>query len=399
MKRLQKIIRRDRGNTLILALMLTFFMVALSTAQFFILQKNSRQSEFMALQDDVRYYAESGVHLALHDLRYDVTGNDGKIGTLGWTALNDVGSDGISATGDYGEGDGRPTPGEPNLAPVAIGPTASGIGLIVYTEDSAWANVKRIVSTAFSGEAEATVETYARQSITTLPRAGAIYVPGTVVLDLNGSKFTISGIDTNPDGTAGPGPNTWGIGTEPGSPAGANQTAIQNQIAASNYDQITGLGTTPSVGENATAIDIDALFNALKLKKDQQLAGATYSGVTWGTPSSYQVTYVLGDLHLSGTGTGAGVLLVDGNLTMSGQFTFQGLVIVRGDVSQVGGGSGIHIYGTLIVQQTFTMVDPVDFDVAGTADLKYSSQAIANTETFLASSGSQYTVLYWNNIK
>ncbi|MBI4584343.1 MAG: hypothetical protein HY717_10015 [Planctomycetes bacterium] len=399
MKRLPKSNRRDGGNTLILALMLIFFMMALSTAQFFIVQKNSRQSEFMALQDDVRYYAESGVHLALHDLRHDVTGNDGKIGTLGWTALNDVGSDGVAGTGDYGEGDGRPTPGEPNLAPVDIGPAAAGVSLIVYTEDSAWSSVKRIVSTAFSGEAEATVESYAQQSVDTLPRVGAIYVPATVDLDLNGNKFTISGIDINPDGTAGPGPNTWGIATEPGSPAGANQTAIQNQIAAKNYPQVTGLGTTPSVGENASTIDIDALFNAIKSKKDQQLASGTYTGVTWGTPSSYLVTYVNGDLHLSGTGTGAGVLLVDGNLTMSGQFTFQGLVIVRGDVSQVGGGSGVHVYGTILIEQTFTMVDPIDFDVSGSADLKYSSTVIANTETVLASKGSQYTVLYWNNIK
>ncbi|GAB4364183.1 MAG: hypothetical protein Kow0042_02570 [Calditrichia bacterium] len=43
------------------------------------------------------------------------TSNDGIDNNKNWTLANDVGADGIPNTGDFGEGDGKPTPGEPNL--------------------------------------------------------------------------------------------------------------------------------------------------------------------------------------------------------------------------------------------------------------------------------------------
>jgi hypothetical protein len=41
--------------------------------------------------------------------------NDGIDNNNNWTSVDDVGADGIANTGDEGEGDGRPTPGEPDL--------------------------------------------------------------------------------------------------------------------------------------------------------------------------------------------------------------------------------------------------------------------------------------------
>ena len=43
------------------------------------------------------------------------TSNDGIDNNHNWTIADDVGADGIANTGDFGEGDGKPTPGEPNL--------------------------------------------------------------------------------------------------------------------------------------------------------------------------------------------------------------------------------------------------------------------------------------------
>jgi hypothetical protein len=43
------------------------------------------------------------------------TSNDGIDNNNNWTEADDVGADGIANTGDKGEGDGKPTPGEPNL--------------------------------------------------------------------------------------------------------------------------------------------------------------------------------------------------------------------------------------------------------------------------------------------
>ncbi|MFZ0389594.1 MAG: hypothetical protein WAN36_03970 [Calditrichia bacterium] len=43
------------------------------------------------------------------------TSNDGLDNNGNWTLNDDVGADGIPNTNDFGEGDGKPTPGEPNL--------------------------------------------------------------------------------------------------------------------------------------------------------------------------------------------------------------------------------------------------------------------------------------------
>jgi hypothetical protein len=82
---------------------------------------------------------------------------------------------------------------------------------------------------------------------------------------------------------------------------------------------------------------------------------------------------------------------------MSGSFTFVGIIIVRGDVQIVGGGAGIHTYGSMLVGQTLTAVDPsADVKVAGTADLLYSATAIAKAASLLANNTA---VLYWNDLK
>ena len=49
--------------------------------------------------------------------------------------VTDLGEDGIGTTGDHGEGDGIPTPGEPNVAPVAVGSDVAGANLIVHVSD------------------------------------------------------------------------------------------------------------------------------------------------------------------------------------------------------------------------------------------------------------------------
>jgi hypothetical protein len=383
---------------MILAVVMVFFLAALSMAQFTIVQKNLQQSDFMTTVDDLRSYADSAAFLSIHDLNYDISGYDGKIGTTAWTVLNDVGMDGIGGTLDKGEGDGYPTPGEPNLNPGTIGPASLGVNIIVHTADSSWANTKRVIATAYRGSSMATVEAYAQAAAASIPRVGAVFIKPDVALDLNGNAFTIDGRDTNPDGTPGDGPDTYGIATSVGSPAGSNTTAIVDQIPANRQDQIYGIGGEPSVGESTEDFDLDALFNQLAGRANNNLAPGNYANQTIGTASDPMITLVSGDIHLSGQGAGQGVLLVDGNMTMSGQFTFVGVVIVRGDVRQTGGGSGVHVYGSLMVSQSITVVDDPELTVSGQADIIYCSAAIEGVEELLSQSGG-YAVVYWNYLQ
>jgi hypothetical protein len=65
------------------------------------------------------------------------------------------------------------------------------------------------------------------------------------------------------------------------------------------------------------------------------------------------VTFVNGNLSLSGNPTGNGVLIVTGDLTFSGNFTWNGIVLVigQGQVIHNGGGNG-NFNGAIYVAQT-----------------------------------------------
>src|SRR5688500_1158006 len=128
----------ESGNTILLAVLLISMLAALAAAQFAVAQKNMQSSSFFSAFCTLRQCAESGINLGLHDLAYGTSVNKGKIGTANWTLANDYGRDGKAGTSDEGEGDGIPTPGEPTVTPVPIGPPELDAGLIVYSKDSAY---------------------------------------------------------------------------------------------------------------------------------------------------------------------------------------------------------------------------------------------------------------------
>ena len=95
-----------------------------------------------------------------------------------------------------------------------------------------------------------------------------------------------------------------------------------------------------------------------------------------------------GDLHVSGNGQGGGILIVDGDFDVSGQFTWYGLVIVLGDMRYTGGGAGVHIYGSTLVQGGIA-----DQTVSGNADLLYSSIALNRLAYF-----ARYQTVSWHEL-
>jgi len=191
-------------------------------------------------------YSQSGVRLAIHELTYDTGMGDGKIGTELWTTANDLGRDGRPGTFDEGEGDGIPTPGEPNLIAAPIGNPAEGLGLLVRTSDTAWPGIKRIVATAFNSQIYACVEAYARESVTSVPGVGAAYVqPGGGPRPPGGNTFLFDGHDTTPGGGSGPQPTIHGICTAIGSTPGSNRTALIDQGPGAEHGPDRGPGGQP----------------------------------------------------------------------------------------------------------------------------------------------------------
>jgi hypothetical protein len=81
-----------------------------------------------------------------------------------------------------------------------------------------------------------------------------------------------------------------------------------------------------------------------------------------------QVTYVPGNVQLTGGAVGNGVLVIDGNLDIHGGLEFYGLILVRGVISFTGGGSsGVNIYGAVLAgQQSY-----VDTTLGGSANIYF----------------------------
>jgi hypothetical protein len=385
---------RESGNAVLLSILLLSLLGALATAQFTVVNRNIQASSYFLSHSDLHKYAENGVDLAVHDLNFDISGDEGKVGTKTWTIGDDHGLDGTPGTYDEGESDGLPTPGEPHVHPVSVGDSGLGASLIVHVTDTAYANVFRVVATATdNSNTLATVDTFVVKTIPTLPSVGAVYVDPDVALDLKGNSFKIDGNDYTASGVIDPTkPALPGISTEIGDTAGENLTNLLAQIPAKNYNQILGEGGMPSLKETAP-FDLNALFDTFKEAKTKDYTPGTYDNPNMGNIDNMQISYASGDLHLSGTGKGAGVLLVDGSLEVTGQFTYYGLVIVRGDVKFTGGGSGIHTFGSVMVGQSLTAVD-MDMTSTGTADLYYSSEILTKVINFLPP---HYAVVYYDD--
>ncbi len=182
-------------------------------------------------------------------------------------------------------------------------------------------------------------------------------------LDLGGNA-TISGADTIP--------TNWNDCTSSGTKA---------SIVAKDTTLITDKGSSVIVGpiQQDTALDNSSFFSYGDLSYDDLAAMATISlpaGITitstgplltasgacdhsvktnWGAPTDstnacymyWPIIHAQGDLHISSSTTGQGVLLVDGNLDMTGGFNFYGVVIVKGSMTT--SGTGAHLYGSALL--------------------------------------------------
>ena len=101
----------------------------------------------------------------------------------------------------------------------------------------------------------------------------------------------------------------------------------------------------------------------------------------WGAPTDtssacfdyFPIIYHNGDLSISGSGSGQGILLVEGNLNVQGRIDFYGPVIVTGGVNIRGTGSDdVKFYGGVMAQD----ITLDDSKLTGNAMVNYSSCAI-----------------------
>lgn len=145
-----------------------------------------------------------------------------------------------------------------------------------------------------------------------------------------------------------------------------------NMLGGSNFEQLKALTTLTLTG------DISGLAPATM--GDPPVCNITPEN-NWGEPLDkahpcfdyFPVVYHLGDLGISGSGAGQGILLVEGNLNVQGRIDFYGPVIVTGGVNIRGTGSDdVKFYGGVLAQD----ITLDDSKLSGNAMVNYSSCAI-----------------------
>jgi hypothetical protein len=218
---------------------------------------------------------------------------------------------------------------------------------------------------------------------------GGLSAIGNIVVSGNA---TVSGIDTTPP--------LWK--TSPGveCPAEADKAGVSYNGSLSQTGSSVITGSPPSQADPSLNPDNmlgGTNFAALKALRTLTLTSSTINGLApattgtppvcdptvqsnWGAPvdntspcfNYFPIIYHYGDLSLSGSGLGQGILLVEGNLNVQGQISFFGPVIVTGSVHVRGTGSDdVKFYGGIVASD----VQLDDSRLNGNATVLYSSCA------------------------
>jgi hypothetical protein len=380
--------REQRGVALLVTIIAIFVMISLSAAWIITSQARAEATNAAILKARVDAMAEAGLSAAIADI---VGGGTGNLGVdLTWDpAIHDTGGPGPAGSW-WGAQDGHPTFGEPGVALVPF--TSDGGYWTRCTEAAADGKAFHVVAGAYQNGTVSLIEAVVEQ-VELPPFPGAVYLQHpNVVLAFNGNAFTIDGHDFNWDDSAGTRAPLPGVATP------WDQQPIIDSIGSGRQDQVMGEGGEPSVGYGPY-YDLQKIAHTFRPFADNLMPAGTYTA-DWGNYATgdFQVTYIDGDFHQSGSGHGAGVLLVDGNMTLSGSFIWHGAIIVLGEVAVVGGGGTKHVYGSVFVGDDVLEVDAggeaSEFTITGTSDIDYSGQSEDACGDMMV-----YGVAYWAQLR
>ncbi len=151
-----------------------------------------------------------------------------------------------------------------------------------------------------------------------------------------------------------------------------NSLTAGNMLGGSAFDDLKAMATLSLTG-NVSGLSAATSGNPPACNTSVQN--------NWGAPTDkaspcfnyFPIIYHYGDLSISGTGEGQGILLVEGNLNVQGRIDFYGPVIATGGVNIRGTGSDdVKFYGGVVAQD----VTLDDSKLTGNAMINYSSCAI-----------------------
>jgi hypothetical protein len=286
------------------------------------------------------------------------------------------------------------------LQAIPIGTSSAGATVNLASGISYTPSVDRLTDGLFLyrsvGTRQSAGATVATRSVGTLVRllsAGITVNAGLTALGdvLVGGNSTVSGNDATPSAWTSAGVSC----PTPNNVTGVRYNGTLDKKGSSVIAGVPVSTLDPSL--NASNIFGATNFNALKALRTLTITG-NVSGLAaavtgspakcdisvlsnWGAPTVptspcfnyFPIVYHYGDLSISGSGEGQGILLVEGNLNVQGRIDFYGPVIVTGGVDVRGTGSDdVKFYGGIMAQN----VTLDDSRLTGNATVNYSSCAI-----------------------
>ncbi|MCH8299222.1 MAG: hypothetical protein IIC39_01605 [Candidatus Marinimicrobia bacterium] len=188
---------------------------------------------------------------------------------------------------------------------------------------------------------------------------------GLMVFDLGGN-VSITGNDTNFDGTDGPGPDL-----------AAFTLSSDTDSASLAADSSFLTGDPPiEVSSDTTSKSVSELVAFYSTIADTTLSPGAYNGVTFGSEANPMIVYSNGHLSLGSGTSGYGILAVDGSLHMGGSSAWYGMVLINSsdslDAFSASGNPAIYGAFSLGTSDTTTTMK-----MTGTVDIYYSTQGIA----------------------
>jgi len=344
----------QRGTALVAVLII--MMIVLPIGGFVVLQC---RTDFLVhhnlrAEAEAFYVAEAGLQHALAE----IAPGDSFADIL-------AGPDHVAGSADDGvfpfqEGAPNDFPAPPLRYDVRV--TSSGPGMVELVSTGAGRN----------GATKAVDALVARSPLPATP--GSFFADGDAGgLDLGSGGFVLSGLDhamgdapDAPTGTAAPVPAM--------AVSSANvESAVRLQLGAAGAAQLIGRGGVPSIAITAP-LDLQAFAQRCASQPSAiQVSGAVASaGPLLGTPGAPQTSVAVGDVDVTGTVSGAGVLIVQGTLQVTGTLTFAGLVLATGGI-RFEPSSTVTITGAL--WRAASQDGRLEF--RGTGAVMYSSAALA----------------------
>ncbi|RPJ59874.1 MAG: hypothetical protein EHM23_12595, partial [Acidobacteria bacterium] len=182
--------------------------------------------------------------------------------------------------------------------------------------------------------------------------------------------------------------------------AGGSVNDIKLSLNQNQYDSLVGAGGSPSVVDDTNEVQnspnpdarnvLDPSYLAsiarklaaiadLRYEGDQSLGGNGQDALALGSPEDPKITYVHGNLDVSGSIVGAGLLLVTGDLKGNGSLIYEGLILVLGTGNVDFGGSNNGVLGGLVAANLVgspPTFGPTSLKMHGNSDFYFRGDSI-----------------------